>query len=836
MDNNLQLFSFLIDEKSIDDVNLYIFKLPDEVRDIIERITKSDDKFTATANKSIYKIATSIFNEIIYCNNSIRDIIKDNNRWFYSIEEFDLEFLKTKIADWLEEEVKNKCDEIISIKFIEKWKYEVISLRKIYKENTENIYNLIPQYYIYKLAKENFNFETLNRNLKFHRIIGESNVAEMFTLPIDKDLKNKCEKEKFKDVFSYVISAKLKTPIDIGKNVLNIKLSTRIWTTYPVIKNDKNIIKSQLLSSEATSIYLYKENPYYSNDEIVFNKLSIMRDGANGFKFKNICDKLFINISEINISSILFNPYKYLNKDNDDKVIAFVGKKNSENKDVEYGPGLPERNEVLKLVKEKLVNLQLREPINLLCKLGKNKNIDFTTSDAKEYNFEKYIPQKLKNNSEFVDTNKKIPYKAYRIHTSNSEMIIYIVTMDKELINMTIGTVRILLRLNKELEDNCYINDDKLIVKFNIINNDFALHIKDGETIKDRTDMINSIFKSKDNILRCAIIDIPRYDLIEGQKEMDSKYIVRNAMKECGIITQFIDFKSDIGNENKKIKPTGIDNVFSATKDLLSACGFVEGCLYDITGVRNNDLLLGIGKISTKDNSNRFAISKIDNGIIYYKVYPGNKWVESKEYIFDINNKVLQDTKIVQINNAKRQNISQWILKTIDETLKEKRMVYCFIDCSIRGVWKQVNNGVFVDFGSLEVCNKDFLRLIRFNTGEEVPDYFIYKESKNNINRETGIFKSINSTYYLIGEKHDGNRVQNHLTKLEAKRKPIKRQTLCEVNIQGAKNEEEKDEIIKITQMLRRMNVSYKSDSYRPLPLYCINRIGEYMISLMKAK
>ena len=71
MENNLQLFSFLIDGDTIDDVNLYAFILPNEVREIIESITRSDDKYKAIANKSIYKIATSIFNGIIYCNNSI---------------------------------------------------------------------------------------------------------------------------------------------------------------------------------------------------------------------------------------------------------------------------------------------------------------------------------------------------------------------------------------------------------------------------------------------------------------------------------------------------------------------------------------------------------------------------------------------------------------------------------------------------------------------------------------------------------------------------------------------------------------------------------------------
>lgn len=834
MENNLQLFSFLIDEDTIDDVNLYAFILPNEVREIIENITRSDDKYKAIANKSIYKIATSIFNGIIYCNNSISDIIIDNNRWVYSLEQFDMELLKEKIADWLTEEMKNKCGEIIQINFTELWQYEVISLKEILKQKSNNMYNLIPQYYIYKLSKESFNFLTLNRQLKFHRVIGEANVAEMFTLPIDIDVNKQNEKEKYKDKFSYVISAKLKTPIDINQSVLNIKLSTRIWTTYPIIRKDNNIIKSSLLLREATTIYVYKENPYFIDEELAFNKLSIIRSGSSEFKYKNTCDKCFSDILQINMDSILYNPVIYINEYNEDKSIALIVKKNSTNKDIEYGCGLPERNEALKLVQEKLVNLQLRKPIKLLCKLGAKKNMKFTTSNAKEYNFEKYIPQNLNKKKELVDGNKEIPCKPYKINLLNNKVLIHIATKDEEMKNMVIGVVRILLRLNKKISDNCYENDENLNVEFNIINNDFALYIKDGETKKDREKMIKSIFEDNRDVIQGAIIDIPRYDQIDEQKEKDSKYVVRNALKECKVINQFVSFISTEGCENEKIKPTGIDIIFSAVKDLLSACGFVEGDLYNITGIKENDILLGIGKISAKDNSNRIAISKIDKGIIYYKVYPDTKWKEAREYILNINNKVLENTKIQKLDNAKRQNISQWILNNIDETLKEKRIVYCFADCNMRGIWKQLTNDNFIDFNNLEVCNKEFLRLIRFNTEDEVPDYFIYKESKNNINRETGIFKSIKSTYYLVGEKHDGNRIRNDLTKLKAIRKPIKRQTLCEVNIQGAKNEEEQDEIIKITQMLRKMNISYKSDSSRPLPIYCINRIGEYMISIMK--
>ena len=47
----------------------------------------------------------------------------------------------------------------------------------------------------------------------------------------------------------------------------------------------------------------------------------------------------------------------------------------------------------------------------------------FTTSNAKEYNFEKYIPQNLNKKKELVDGNKEIPCKPYKINLLNNNKI-----------------------------------------------------------------------------------------------------------------------------------------------------------------------------------------------------------------------------------------------------------------------------------------------------------------------------------------------------------------------------------------------------------------------------
>lgn len=836
MENDLQLFSFEINENTIDDVDLYAFKLPDEVKTIVEDLIKNDnstEERKALANRTIYNIATLLFKDVIYCNNKMSDIQKDENRWVYSLNEFDIDLLKEKIKDWLKEEAKNIGNEVTKIEFKEKWEFEKINLKDIYRKEIKN-YSIIPNYYIYILSKEYFDFTTLNKKLMFYRLVGETGGAEMFTLPEDLEI-NKIEEEKqYKDMLSYVIKAELKKPIDINRYVLNFKLSTRIWGTYPIIKKEGQKFKSSLTSEEALSVYIYKKNPYYRENNIVFNKLSILRNGSSSFKYKKTSDRLFADILDIDIKGVLFNPIKYLKENNQEEVKALCSKKNSKYKDAEYGPGLPERTEIIEIIENKLSNLKLREPIKFMSKVGRKKYGIFTTTDAEKYDFDKYMPRYYKN-GELTEKTKELSNKAYKLNTNNKKMLINICTTENELVEMVIRATRFLLKLDKK--DEIYINDDGLQVEFNVMDNDFALYIEDNEDKKDRVKKIKNIFKRDDNIIQTAIIDIERYDLLEEYEEKDSKYIIRNALKECHVISQFIDFVSSIeASKEKKLKATSIDTVLSSVKDLISACGFIEGEFYEITGLEKEDIILGVDKISTKDNSTRIGMSKVEKGIIYYKIYPDNEWKEMKECIYSINNKMLISTKIEKVDTIKREDINQWILDNVEKELQRNLKIYFYVNYSMRGIWKQVNNDNFLNFDQLILSNKKNLRFIRFNITDEVPDYFVYKKSTNNINKNTGIFKSSNSTYYLIGEKNEGNKVPNNLTKLQAIRKPIKRQYLCEINIQGTESEDEKDKIALMTQNLRRMNISYKLDASLPLPLYCFNRIGEYMISLLKTK
>ena len=227
MSNDLQLFSFVLDEKALDDVELFAFKLPNEVNEVINKIGEGKTKNESNAYKTIYKIASTLFDKVIYCNNRFWDIKNDNYRWVYTLEKFDLEIIKVKITEWLKQEMNLRCETNIEIDFKQQWEYESVNLKEIFKRKIGSRYKIIPNYYMYKLCQEDYDFDCIQKRLKFHRVIGEES-AQMITLPVKLENKE-C------NPFSYAIEMLMKDPIDTPYSVVNVSISVKVW-------EDRNII------------------------------------------------------------------------------------------------------------------------------------------------------------------------------------------------------------------------------------------------------------------------------------------------------------------------------------------------------------------------------------------------------------------------------------------------------------------------------------------------------------------------------------------------------------------------------------------------------------------
>jgi len=801
--SSLQLYSFILDENIIDDVYLYVFKLPIGVKTRIEKIREMHQKaYKSVAAKAMFKVASSIFDTVIHSNNSLNDIFKDNNTWFYSLEEFDLELLKVKVKEWISKE-QEKVGLELDVNFDEEWSFcEKITLKEILKSSNAK-YNIIPRYYVYKLAKEEFQFDSLQRSLKFNRVICDDK-AMMMTMPI------KIEKKKYTP-FSYAIEVTLKDVIDSDKLTLHFYLKIKRWEFSNRIKDGNLMISTK----ENTSVYVYNENEYYSDKNIIFNKISVKKQyKENGIFYDNTADKIYCEMMNVNIVEALGE----IEEASEKSTIYLVGYKNRDTgklKVTQSGAGLRERNEMIHLVSQKLDKLVLREPINSIKEDGFSKIESVSKYDLVKFGLDKFIITKTGNK----DLSKEI-YKSPR-NIKRINMII--VTSKEELVEMIIPSMRYYLRLHEELNEMIYINEDGLEVKFNIIEDSITRAIEDGETIEDRRNEVEEfITNSIDNkALNLAIVDIERFDEKKEYENKDPKQVLRVALKNKKILSQFISFK----------KETTIDVVLNTVRDIISAASFQEAFLYSNKGISESDILLGIDMISTANNEKRIGISKIEDGVTYIKIYPEKNWIEIKDYIYSINKKKLQYTKI-KIDKFTKPKIEQWIEDSVAEEMLLGKMVYCFVDCVLRSNgWSYITNGKFLNFDTLRIAGKERLRIIRINSTDEITDYYITNK-KGSINKSKGIFKSNNNTYYLVGGRIDtDSSTGNNATKIDIPCKPLKRPSLYEVNIQGTVTEDETNRIAVMTQNLRKMNITYNKESSAPLPLYCLGRLSEYLIA-----
>lgn len=811
--DTLQLFSFIIDEKTVDQTKIYIFKLPSSVENAYNKIGQS--KNNSPANKTIFKVASCYFPEIIHCNNRISDINKDRGNWFYSLRPFDLNILKTKICEWLQIEYRNRLACKLEEQFTEEWCFEEpIPLNEIVNERSSVIYSLIPNYYNYLLAEKEFNFECLNKNLVFHRVIGESK-ATLLTDPIQ------LEGKKYSP-FSYMIQSKLIAPIDDVGLCLNFWLHIKRWESKALLKEIKNKDgeiekRNYITGKEDTSLFIYKENPYYDNDAIVFNKVSLERDNQKVFRYSDTADELYSQLLEIDLSKF---PYKdTLNKGEENEII-YVSHKNKGKILTQPGAGLPERNEMLKIISDNLPKLKLRAPIEFLDKPSNTKlaNIAKVMTELNALDIQ---PQYI------IGNNKKISKYAYAPNNQYKSFKLFIASDTKDLYDKVVEVCTVQLRLEK-IDTYRFVNEEGTIFNILPVSNAFATTLKDDRSDRnERREQIEECFgKQQDKELRLAIIDLPNYSLASNvSKNEDPKNFIRNTCRKNKILTQFIDYQ-----DNKIV----IEQVVNTVKDILSAAGFMEDVAYQDSLLSTNDQLVGIAKISTGKNDNVLGMCKIERGKMMLNIFGINKWMSIQDYIFSLDMNMLSKMKIKTFGKEQqiriKNEIDNWIRAELAKILESENRVYAYVDYSLRqNLWAGAKNEDFKKFDTLLIPNKENLRMVRINGGDEIPEYYICTKQGNCLNKNSGIFKGINNTYYLVGKRSETDQIKVTTTKCDDPTKPLKRQALQEINIQGCINEEDRDRVAILSQILRGLNISYDNHTALPLPLYAMGRLTEYI-------
>lgn len=860
--DKLQLFSFGIRKDDIDDVNLYVYKVPVCLKKLFDRVTNRN--FTRT---TIFKIAVTCFNEVLYANGEIKDIKYDDDIWFYSVKPIDIEALRARTIEWIKFEYLDKCNEELIYDFADNWgNSEIMNLRELFGKSS--IYKVLPCYYIYKLSKDVFQFDSLSKKLKFSRIISDDSGATMMTRPFyarkktkDKsgfeisEMKFEQEKEYYVlDPFSYYVKCNLTQPIDyMNGYVLNFSLHIRIWESRALLTDDKSFFSSK----ESTGVFIYKESDYYDFEDKIYNKIDIeWSKDLPKYKYKKNSDKYYVNLININLSEA-FKMSNDAERNLSDGECVLISKKNSMSGRTKRGAGLPERNELWDILTKKLSNLKPR------ASLSKIQDIKFGTL----IEYKKLLEELDENEIEHFSFSKSTKFNKHAFDNNMSYTIIrfYIATDKTIMYQKSIQLLKLLLRLQAG-ENNRYKFKEGTDVEIIQVENSYCKTVDNSQIRGNSIKAIKEIYGHSENkVLKLALIDMKDYSKLtadttgeiiadEGNKtnkkkkisisrEQDPKSMIRSNCKDCKVITQFIDYELKKKNDEDDGTSALDSKLLNSLKDLLMAGGFFEQSTYmknekkGFELIKNNECLVGIGKISDNNNSNILCMSLIENGVIKLNIYGWGKWYSLEEAIFAINSKTISSSKI-NINgnyNLVKSSIAEWIQRNLDEITKKYDRVYCFVDAAVRNrLWEWGKNGKFMNITEkYRLADIDKVVFVRVNSSnDEVPDYYIDKGT-NKANRNSGIFKSNDDghTYYLVPRRAPMSQPGTEYTKLMRPDTRIPRQRMLEINIQGCLDEEEQNKIAALTQILRGINITYNSDTAEPLPLFCMKRMTEYYVA-----
>lgn len=785
---NLQLFSFEVNKDNIIDKTIYTIKFPEEIKKLINNIKglKSKRFGYNFALKGLAKIAMNYCRDIIYVNNSHSDLLFKDKIWIYSTSQFNLDGLSLHICEWINSELRGVGKLAEEFFLSEQLKLEnEIKSNELFNGNYE-LYNTIPNLYARDMCNKPIFFSSINTSFKFYLLIDE-NEAGLISEPIFKGNV---------EPFSYYIKLSLIRPYDGNKKFfINVVLKTKLWRNSSLVDDKENYVDGK----QGTSIYIFKKDDFARKQPISFIQCMFTR-AESGAKWKNSYDSIYGNNINLDINDVIKNPINYMNLEKD--LVCLITNKYKKTK-TKRGLGASERINAFNIFKEMYPNLIPRDYIQGVkySRLGKSlkiENCNRLMSELKRVTIKVWnkYPLKLPEHKNF---NKLIIH----IYSANDELFFDSILFSKSILGLR--------EVNKK-----FISPQGLKIEFKHITDNIMRELFEEESKSNRIyeiekDIAHTVI---DSVKILALIDIPSYHNNKSRKHLDSKSVVRVALKNKGIISQFIN-----GYDNKESQY----KLQNALFDLYYSAGFLNDEFFS-KGF-GGKILIGVDFVS---NCNRklLVMSKLEKGNIYYKIYKDEKWHENIEFLCSLDEKVI-DTAEKLIKKEKDIGVNNWIFDTIQEVIdSSKEEIYVYADASLRKFyWKFLINNKFnmVNLGVVDDNNR--LNIIRINNTYEIPDYYIGDGTPN---LEKGLFTNDCETYYMVGARSDTFKIGSNWTKYDSPTTQLVKQRLTEVIILGG----DKNIKLKIAQesfLLRKLVPTYDKETLLPLPLYVINKISEYV-------
>lgn len=798
--NELELFSFELDERTFKDRIVYYVQFPNRWQQFLKEKfaeSKSRGKRLSISPISFGGKLMTLFPNIFNIH------WKYDYPWLLSDETIDVTIVKDLCIKWFAKLEKISVNELNENLISESL---ICKSAKVGDLLAEEELSSIRYHWIPALMARDFAREKRYLNIK-NGYSGHLSFKHIYFNGSHECMSQLIRRHEKTGYFAYVIRFKYKNRgLLPERGILNVEIGMRRFVQIPI--NGVNDIRWR----KNGSILLGVQNILYADSTIESLSVWKFTRRKSGLVWKNDIESLFADAlfrgENIQPGEILKDPLAYM-KNADFQALAVYNDqvyKGFNRSHTLPGVGLPEKWELFNLVRRTFPELtQLAkgrvvkgwrfsaETLPLLHSYPKNTTISLEIWSDNNL-ADKVITTLTEPGENWIL--KEVGPSLYEL---NSKPKIFVEIVGKPSTGLVHG-----------LETDVYKGDaeERYI-------NKVVHHFK----------RLEEIWQNK-TILSLIEIDEPE----KYRVNTDPKQALRTAFAKVKRVSQFIHPLTDDESFGKQKH-----RIINSFYDLLMDCGFLP---QRYNKLQMDETIISLGMLPGYGWKGLPIISSFADQTINIKMFGKNKWLSLQEALFAATN--LSENNLLEVRNDGRNKTISFFQRELSRCFERiEGNIVVLVDARVRRWWGNfTNNNLALNKLPLNIKNEKLLRRVRFvrvNQTDEIPQYRINPTGEKKYNREAGLYLDPSGIYYSISQRPDTVRTAVDSQRYTFPRASFWHQRLVEIIPLGCQGVDERNDLAKLVYKMRRLNIAYNVHTILPYPLDLNRSLQKYMTFLSSA-
>lgn len=842
----MQLFELEVKEEVFYDEVVHLMYMPESWRNYLKDQTYTEESSSHKGKRSnefrlAFKVESlgmklqSIFPEIINVAVDYR-FVETDLPWIVSTEKISESLIKRLTLGWLASTKKCAVSELPEALKMVELSWSTVRFGEITTDSTQkyiNKYQWLPALAAIKFCAK-------------PRIVdlGQGIIKEFQFYHTVFNGKHECVTEPYMksdgyDPFSYVLRVSLENRGgDANRMLLSVSVGRRRYLKDPKINIDKKTkeLACYLKDKHACSVLVSVRHPEIDQNTKSFSRLQIERfvdkDKGTFTRWKTAMDNLYWDIlygEGFDADMLLTQPIAYLKGKGE--ITAWVVNHNSfrnAGNRVKAGLGISEKRGLFNAFEEVLAEYDMKSLPAIMEITGdrmNNQRLPIISPKDQDIIIEVY------SSEEMFEAMKKAYTKLHKF--------IDIIPKGGEGVAI----------FKRQISDDIYeLNSDK-VVTVEFVRRDPEGIVSELEIGTYSADIAYSKLverikkKLGSNTSYCvkktlALIEINGKD--SWRDGADPKAAIRDAMKQSGRLSQFIEPLTVIGDHSEPISvesdedkgsKADVGRMVNALLDLLNDTGFLS---HNVTKLNSSKPILSFNVL--KEGKDHLpVVSKMDGTEVMIKMLGVDTWIPLGDAPFHLGS-------VKMLKQPQRYNNSSAVFKAFvtqvieNELACDDRQVVVMMHAKLRKGWLDVLQNPRIQYEVVpylneRLANESRIQFIRINTTQDVPQYRIFKpDNEEQPMKASGIFRDPLGIYYGVGGRPNawqGSRVTD--IKYTSPSKLLLQQRAVECIPLGPLNENERDELVYLVDQLRRVGLTFDTHTVDPYPIKVLNILSKYL-------